>query len=174
MKRFAILGVLFAAALSITVATSDAQFLPRNRTQWVPVTPTCPYGTDANGNCLAAPPATTTTTFAPKSAPTVPITTPPTAGRTTTSMRSTLFCEYVQIKLAAELRKKGKTFSEAHAMAHSLSHEMIKAAADNVKVPATVIGDGSFLQIIIAFFEGPMGQSILNALMQFLLSLLGV
>lgn len=86
----------------------------------------------------------------------------------------TLVHEFVRLRVAAELRKKGQSWSDAHAAAASLSNQMIEAAAG---LPDVGAPSGFFQQLLadlMAFLQSPQGQQIMAALIKALLALLGV
>jgi hypothetical protein len=87
------------------------------------------------------------------------------------SIRSTVVHDLVRLKVAAELRKQGKTAGEARTLAESLSDQLIEGAGSAVGVPG-----GFFQQLLadlMAFINSPNGQAILGALVKYLLALLG-
>lgn len=170
MRRKLSVAALFLAAVTcLTFAgLADAQGPVRNwlRSKFNPMEapatmPTC----DANGNCtypagfplpMAGPPVTTKVGAVKAGAP----------------FGSTLVHEFHRIKLAKQLRDKGYSISDAHALAGTVSDQMMEGVAQTVGAPA-----GFFQQLIgdlMTFLASPTGQQLEQALMAALLKLLGV
>lgn len=79
--------------------------------------------------------------------------------------------QWVRLKFTAFLVKKGKSFSEARAMADSVSDEMLEQAGAQVGAP------GGFFSNLLAALQqceaDPTCSKFLAALMNYLLTLLG-
>lgn len=101
---------------------------------------------------------------------------------TDTKAPGPVFCAAVRSHLRKEFRKQGMGFLESIKKANQVSDEMIaglmpdaeKVASaslgQDVKVGA--IGDGKILDAIIAFFNSPQGQALMEALIKLLIGFL--
>lgn len=87
-------------------------------------------------------------------------------------MPGPLFHFRARRQVAAALQEKGHGFFEAVQLAGQLTNADINDTVASVPEAAQAIGDGTILKAILAFFQSPLGQQLVQALVALLVGLL--
>lgn len=89
-------------------------------------------------------------------------------------MRGPLFYALTRLHARGALRRQGYGFFQINEMMDAAEDDIIDAAAMEVGIPRTGLGDGTIIQAILDFLRSEQGQALISALIKLLLGALAL